>query len=287
MAGIKWTQAEDDDLREMYQTESNEEIARVLNERYGHRRTRCSVDLRAQVLGVKKNSNYVRKMPRPFWTDERIEWFKAFVPGHTEPEISAEHERIFGTPLTESQIGNAKKKLGVKSGTHGGCFKKGQEPPNKGKTWDEMGFSPELQARMRESCFKKGVVNNHRKGWIKPLGYERVSKDGYIEVKVFDSDVHGIQPREPGNFNRNYRFKHHVVWEEANGTPVPPHTMIVFADRDIRNFDPDNLVAVPRSIWSVINILKVPYWDRDSLEVAMNVAKLTKARRKAMEEVKR
>lgn len=286
MAGTKWTQAEDDDLRELYPLVSNADIALILNERHGNGRNSNGVGLRALVLGVRKSPDYKRTPPRPFWSDERIEWFMAFVPGHTEPEISAEHERIFGTPLTESQIGNAKAKLGVKSGTHGGRFKAGQAAHNKGKTWDEMGISHETQARMRESCFKKGEVHDRPDGWIKPIGYERVDKDGYIVVKVLDSAIHGVQPKEPGKFNRNYRFKHHVVWEEANGMPVPPKTMIVFADHDNRNFDPDNLVAVPRSVWSVINTLKVPYWNRESLEAAMNSAKLSSARRAAMRRVK-
>ena len=60
------------------------------------------------------------------WTPERIAWFVKYVPGHSEREISAEHERLFGFPLTESQIGNAKTRFHVRSGTFGGRFEKGQ-----------------------------------------------------------------------------------------------------------------------------------------------------------------
>ena len=287
MHNVQWTQAEEEIVRELYPLESNRRIAEIINEKHGNNRNANGVGQRAKFLGLKKSPDYKRKLSKTFWTEERVEWFKAFVPGHTEPEISAEHERIFGTPLTESQIGNAKANLGVKSGTKGGCFKKGQVPPNKGKTWDEMGISPEVQARMRESCFKKGQVNSYRKGWIKPLGYEREDKDGYLMVKVYDSEVHGVQPNKPGQFNRNYRFKHHIVWEQANGVPVPPNTVIAFADHDTRNFDPDNLVAVPREIWSTVNLQKLPYYDKETLGVAMNVAKLMKARRRAMEEARK
>ena len=69
-------------------------------------------------------------------------------------------------------------------------------------------------------------------------------------------------------------MKHHIVWEQANGEPVPPHAMIVFADHDRRNFDPGNLVAVPRGLWAAICHEGIPYHDRESLIVAMDIARL-------------
>lgn len=208
-------------------------------------------------------SRYVEKTE---WPQEKVDWFKSFVPGHAESEISAEHERIYGKPLTEGQIGNAKTRFGVKSGTHGGRFEKGSVPANKGRTWDEIGFDAEMQERMRKNCFKKGDVCP--KGRSIPLGTERVeARDGYVEVKV------SYRSSRPGK-NDCWRTKHRLVWEEANGKPVPPYTMIVFADGDKRNFDPENLVAVPRRQWAVISQQGIPYWDAESLNFAMNVAKL-------------
>lgn len=285
MAWTKWTEAEDADLRELYPRNSNPEIARILSDRHGNDRSAHSVSARATVLGLLKDKSVKITRTRPMWTKEKEDWFRSFVPGHTEPEISAEHERIYGTPLTEGQIGNAKAKFGVKSGTHGGRFEKGHATHNKGKTWDEIGFSPELQAKIRETTFKKGEVRDIRPGWMKPIGYERVNVDGYVEVKVRDSRISGMQSKEPGKFNCNYRFKHHVVWEEANGKPVPPGTRIVFADHDKRNFDPDNLVAVPVSEWRTIQLQHIPYRDRESLKTAVLMAKLATARRKAMKEL--
>lgn len=265
---------------DLYPGKPGAEVAEALNSRHGNGRSANSVNQRARSLGVSKNEGYVRTMPRRMWPDEKREWFRAYAPGHTEREISAEHERIYGTPLTEAQIGNAKTSFGVRSGTFGGRFEKGMTPHNKGKTWDEQGISPEAQARSRSTCFKKGEVHDRPDGWIKPVGYERVNKDGYIEVKVMDSRVDGIQPQVPGEFNRNYRMKHHVVWEQRNG-PIPPSTMIVFADGDKRNFDPDNLVAVPRRLWAIISRRHMAFWDAESLRATMNVAELISARRRA------
>lgn len=276
MAGSMWTPAEDADVLELYPTTANRELAAILNERHGNGRSERSVGLRARKLGVRKADGYKHPMPARFWTPERRDWFVAFVPGHTEGEISAEHERLFGTPLTESQIGYGKTRFGVKSGTHGGRFVKGQQSWNKGKTWDEI-MPPESQERSRAACFKKGEVHDRPDGWIKPIGYERVSKDGYVEVKVRDSATDGVQPREPGRFNCNYRMKHHVEWERANGRPVPPGTQIVFANHDRRDFGPENLVAVPRALWAVICRRGIEYRDRASLEAAMKVAELDRA----------
>ena len=263
-----WTPEEEAWLREVYPDHHNAEIAEMHARAFpdAPHRTVKAVSSRAKRLKLLKADDFVRCPPR-FWTSERVEWFRAFVPGHTEPEISAEHERLFGAPLSEGQIGNAKTKLGVRSGTHGGRFEKGQTPHNKGKTWAEY-VSPEGQARSRATCFRKGEVRGAALKREQPVGSERVSKDGYVEVKVSE----GLQSRP----NCNFRPKHHIVWEQANGYPVPPHTMIVFADHDKQNFDPPNLVAVPRSLWSVISRQGWAYRDRESLEACVALAKLSR-----------
>lgn len=74
--------------------------------------------------------------------------------------------------------------------------------------------------------------------------------------------------------NDNWRMVHHLAWEEANGRPVPPSTMIVFADHDKRNFDPANLVAVPRSLWAIVSRMSMEYSDRETLEACVARAKV-------------
>lgn len=271
-----WTPEQEAYLREIYPDTPNDEVVRLMDERFGTHRTRDSVMHHARAMGIGKSDTFKKPQPCWFWTDEKIAWFREFVPGHHEHEISAEHERLYGTPLTASQIGNAKAKFGVKSGTVGGQLRKGNVPWNKGRTWDECGISAESRERILKTAFKPGEVHlatnrDH------PLGYTRIGKDGYLEVKVRDSRIDGPQRQRPGCYNENFRFVHHVVWEEANGEPVPPHTMIVFADHDKRNFDPGNLVAVPRSLWSIISREHWSYRDRESLEACMNLAKLGRA----------
>lgn len=215
-----------------------------------------------------------RDVGRIEWTPELVGALREAVPGRSSKEAMAEFEALMGISLTPGQLSSAKNSFGVRSGVNSSRFEPGHVPANKGRTWDEMGISAEAQARMRKGQFKRGEVRNRPDGWIKPIGFERIGKDGYVEVKVRDSCESGIQPKEPGGFNRNYRMKHHVEWERANGRPVPEGCVIAFADGDRRNFDPANLVAVPRGLWATMQRGGIPYWDAASLETAMLAARL-------------
>ena len=108
-------------------------------------------------------------------------------------------------------------------------FKKGIIPWNKGLKGVVTGG--------KETQFKKG---NKPANW-RPLGSERISKDGYVEVKVAD-----------GRLNKNWKAKHIVIWEEHNG-PVPPGHVIIFGDGNNRNFDPGNLLCVSRAQLARLN----------------------------------
>ena len=263
-----WTPEEEAWLREVYPDHHNAEIAEMHAERFPGRprRTAKAVNARAKVWHLRKAEGFERNPPR-MWTPDKVEWFRAFVPGHTEREISAEHERLYGTPLTDGQIGNAKSKFGVRSGTTGGRFKEGCAG----------GFcSEEHRARFleagRATRFKKGEVHV-APSRERPVGFERVDKHGFTWVKVRDSRVDGIQRQEKGHHNENYRMKHHIVYEQAHG-PIPEGCNVVFADRDMTNFDPANLVAVPRDLWAVVKRKGVGYHDAETLAAAVNLARL-------------
>ena len=259
--------AEDEWLAGVFPTCRDSELPAMHAEAFpgGWPRTESALKNRAHKLGLHK----AWKQPSSFWTPERCEWFSSYVPGHTESEISAEHERLFGTPLTEGQIGGAKTKLGVKSGTHGGRFFKGQAPWNAGKSWSEW-MPPESAERSRATQFKRGEVHGFAAMHDSPIGTERVSKDGYIQVRV----GRGIQDKP----NSNFRFKHHIVWEEANGRKVEKGMKIVFADGDKLNFDPDNLVAVDNGTWCHLKHQGYEYSDRETLLLAVKIAELDRAR---------
>lgn len=106
-----------------------------------------------------------------------------------------------------------------------------------------------------------------------PVGTERPQKDGYIVVKV------APHPEVPQSKD-NWRFKHWVVWEEANGRRVPDGWTVVFCDGNIRNFDPENLEALPRRYIGPLNSMKaagVAYSDKETLRACMAVVDLRSA----------
>lgn len=283
MRADSWTAEEEAWLREVYPDNLNSEIARMHAERFPDRprRTAKAINSRGKVWGLRKAVGFDRyQVKRTLWTEDRVAWLKENGPGRTWEEVSRGFEEEFGFPLTKTQVKNARVNYGGKAGRPAGQFKRGTEPWNKGRTWDELGIPEESRERCRATQFKAGEVHLDP-ARERPIGFERIGKDGYIEVKVRDSRIDGIQRQEPGRFNENYRMKHHIVWEQANGRPVPEGHMVVFADRDKRNFDPGNLVAVPRSIWATISHQKLPYFDAESLRTCMAIAELQQAARKA------
>ena len=270
-----WTPEEDEWLREFYPRHQNCELAEG-QARAGWPRDEQAIARRARTLGIRKDRprGYVRKCrTATIWTPERDEWFRAFVPGHTEGEIIAEHERVFGFPLTVGQVANRKHTLGVRSGTHGGRFAKGSVPPNKGKTWDEY-LAPEVQERCRATQFKKGQLNGTAKERDHGLLGVRVTKGGYREIRVDPrGERHTMERWIPlGAFN----------WMAANGREWPEGCKCVHVDRDVANDAAENIVPVPNDLWPLVNGSvkgQVPWHDRETLEVAITSARISLKRR--------
>lgn len=121
----------------------------------------------------------------------------------------------------------------LRRGDHVGArfrFPKGHVPANKGLR--RPGWSP---GRMRETQFKKGVRQGVAVKLYKPIGTERMSKDGYLERKV--NDDLPLQAR--------WRAVHLVVWEAEHGR-VPAGHAIVFRNSDKTDIRLDNLECLTR-----------------------------------------
>lgn len=115
-----------------------------------------------------------------------------------------------------------------------GCFEKGAIPVNKGKA---MPFHPN-SAKTR---FKKGGLPHN----TKYLGHERVSKDGYVEVSIAETNPHT-------GYERRYVLKHLHLWEQVNG-PVPSGMALKCLDGNKINTDPSNWKPVPRAMLPRLN----------------------------------
>ncbi len=109
-------------------------------------------------------------------------------------------------------------------------FKKGQTPPNKGLR--RPGW---FSGRMKDTQFKKGQRNGRAARVYKPIGTERISKDGYLERKI----------SEALPFQRRWRAVHLIVWEAANG-PLPTGHAIAFKNGDKADVRLNNLECITR-----------------------------------------
>lgn len=188
--------------------------------------------------------------------------------GRPRKEMAEMLNERFGTSFTVDQIKAYYGRNHLDSGRTG-YFVKGQEPPNKGKTWDEY-MSPEAQERSRATTFKKGNIP-HNGGT--PVGTVRLRHDHknrggrpYYWEKVAEPNV--------------WRMKHVLVWEVANG-PVPDGCMVTFANGDSTDYRIENLILETRAQHAVKNRWDVHGYDRESAELANTIADLKMAANKA------
>ena len=162
------------------------------------------------------------------------------------------NKRVY-TNITETNIKNFRGNNHLNSGLTG-RFKKGHVPTNKGKKWDDY-MSKESQEIAKRTTFKKShIPHNH-----KPIGYERINVDGYIEIKVKEPNV--------------FKLKHRLVYEEKKGT-IPENCNVVFADGNKNNLDPDNLILVTKSEMSVMNRKGLFKQDKDLTKTGHLIAKV-------------
>lgn len=121
-----------------------------------------------------------------------------------------------------------------------GCFTKGQVPHNKGKP-----CAPGTGGRhpnARKTQFKKGERTGIAKKHYKPIGYERITEDGYRERKVNDGPV----------FKDRWQLVQRIEWEAANG-PIPDGYALKCLDGDKLNCDPANWEPIPRGVLARLN----------------------------------
>lgn len=180
--------------------------------------------------------------------------------GRYNQELADLFNQKFNTNITSRTIKSYKANNKLNSGLTG-KFRKGQTPHNKGKKMPK-----EVYEKVKHTMFAKGnVPPNHR-----PVGSERISKDGYIEVKV----------AEPNK----WRLKQRVVYEEAKGK-IPEGCPIIFLDGNKRNFDIDNLRCITRSELLYLNCNGLNN-SNEITETGILMARLDSAKNKKKQELK-
>lgn len=194
------------------------------------------------------------------YTDEMKQFILDNYKGRYNQELADLFNQKFNTNITSRMIKSYKANNKLNSGLTG-KFRKGQTPHNKGKKMPK-----EVYEKVKHTMFAKGnVPPNHR-----PVGSERISKDGYIEVKV----------AEPNK----WRLKQRVVYEEAKGE-IPEGCPIIFLDGNKRNFDIDNLRCITRSELLYLNCNGLNN-SNEITETGILMARLDRAKNKKKQELK-
>ena len=193
-------------------------------------------------LGVKN------KGPQHIWSDEEKQYLAEITPGRGHKEIQSMMSCKFGFDYTHHQIKGAITRNKLNTGRTG-RFEKGRATWNKGT----KGLT-----KANVTSFKKGQKSHN----YKPVGSERITKDGYCEIKVSDT-------------GRRWRPKHVLIYEKHHGK-VPKGSAVIFLDGDKRNFDIDNLYLVTRSQLAMLNKNSLIQKDAELTKTAINVVDLMK-----------
>jgi hypothetical protein len=107
----------------------------------------------------------------------------------------------------------------LQKGNQATQFHKGYEPWNKGMKGLDIGG--------KETQFKKGhVPHNH-----KSVASERIDEDGYTYIKIAE--------------HTRWVLKHRHIYEQHHGK-LEPHMIVTFRDKNILNFEIENLEAITK-----------------------------------------
>lgn len=216
-------------IREIAPGRYNLEIADLFNEKFGTRITE------GQMKSLKANHRIRSNVPKRRITDdyglftkEQKAFIKKNVLGISNSKLTYLVNLKFSLSITVKQMKTWKKNHGLSSGLKGS---EGVSPPNKGtKGLYNVGGN--------RTSFKKGQkALNH-----KPVGTERIDRDGYILIKVSDE----------GPWHKRWRLKQVVIWEEAHG-PIPKGHCLLFLDSNKLNTSLDNLQLITRKQLARLN----------------------------------
>lgn len=164
-----------------------------------------------------------------------IEFVRTAVRDMPLHETAKQVSLTYGIMVTYNQIKGVMSRYSLKTG-RSGRFGPDNNPWNVGlKGWKPGGRSKETQ-------FKPGMLNGRAAENLKPLGHERISKDGIHQRKI----------RTDGPPHRRWRSVHSILWEEHNGPILPGH-VVIFIDGNRDNIHIDNLAMVSRRELAMLN----------------------------------
>ena len=170
------------------------------------------------------------------YSEEQKEFIITNNYGKYSKELAEMFNQHFNTNITAKEIAYFRRNNKLNSGLTG-QFKKGNVPHNKDKKQVEY-MSKESIERTKKTRFKKG---NKPKNY-RPVGSERITKDGYIEVKVADPN--------------KWETKNKIIYKQYFGD-IPEGHKIIYADGNKLNNDINNLILVSDNEELIMNKYKL------------------------------
>ena len=201
------------------------------------------------------------KTNRHKYTEEENEFIRKYHEGLTVKELTYLFNQKFGTDVSVNALTRYKTyRLKLKGAKNTGRFLKGSIPWNKGlKGWQKVKPS---------NLFKKGNLPKK----TRPIGDERVTKDGFVEVKI-------AQPKV-------WKLKHHIIYEKYHNEKIGRWDKVIFLDGNKRNFDISNLKKISNSEQTFLANNKLWGSNPETNKTVLLLAKLTATVRKIEKRVK-
>lgn len=157
--------------------------------------------------------------------------------------VASEYARAFNAKFKRDvdpkNLHAVRKRNGWSTGRTG-RFEKGIVPHNKDKPCPPGKGGRHPNARRTQ--FKPGTRSGVAVKLYKPIGTERLSKEGFLERKIHDGMP--LQSR--------WRAVHLLRWEELHGA-IPAHHCLKCLDGDRLNTDPSNWELISRATLAVLN----------------------------------
>jgi hypothetical protein len=220
-----WNEEKDEVLIRLYPIAKLESLAFRLGV------SKTALKSRANKLGIYRSNE------KKHWTRKELDYLREHYANDSSTEIAMALGRLVNgvyQKAAKMHLSKAPDFFSVmgKIGTQhpkavAARFKKGEPPHNKGKKIEEY-MSEEGIKRSSATRFKKGRIPEN----ARPVGWERVDKEGYVWVKVAG--------------RRTMTLKHRWVWETQNGK-IPEGYGVAFKDGDRTNCDISNLYLLSKA----------------------------------------
>ena len=186
------------------------------------------------------------------WTDDMVDFLRENYPYYTNDQLVDMMKEKFNVTVTRKKLKNVKAAFKFKNKIirNQGCFQKGMTPWNKGKPMGE-----ETRKKLERTWFEKGHDLN-----TKPLGSTRINTDGYKVIKLAKS----------GKWKLYSRY----MYEKYHGVKLSADDIIIFADRNPKNFEKDNLIKVTRRELLYLNQRGLIFENKDLTKSGVVVSKM-------------